>query len=140
MLVTAIVTVVDVSDRRVLFNEASLCVSVLVKFDEVIEGEPVLFPVISEIIMENLVLGKIDSKGTSGVELVAFMMLTAFFGFLVPFRVASIEGKLLLQCEVEAVTVVVLLSNLLVLVLGAGLSIEVIDPLELRGSWNAEAT
>lgn len=138
MLVSAIVTVVDVSDRKVLFNEAPLSISVLVKLDVVIEGEPVLFPVVSENIVENLVLGKTDSKSTSGVELVAFMMLTAFFGFLVSFRVASFEGRLLLQCKVEAVTVV-LLSNLLMLVLGVGLSTEVIDPLELRGSWNAEA-
>jgi hypothetical protein len=38
MLVSATVTVVDVSDRRVLFNAVPLCVSVLVKLDVVIEG------------------------------------------------------------------------------------------------------
>lgn len=138
MLVSAIVTVVDVSERRVLFNAAPLCVSVLVKLDVVIEGEPVLFPVVSGIIVDNVVLSKIDSTGTLLVELVTFMMFTAFFEFLVPFRVASFEGVLLPQCKVETV-IVVLVSNLLVLVLGIGLTTEDMDPLELRGSWNAEA-
>ena len=139
MLVSSIVPVVDVSDRRVLFNAAPLCISVLVKLDVVIEVEPVLFPVVSGTVVDNVVLRKTDSNCTLGIELVAFIMFTAFFEFLVPFRVASFEGMLLLQLNVEAVTVV-LVSNLLVLDLGVGLTPEVIDPLELCGSWNAEAT
>lgn len=136
--VSAIVSVVDVSDGRVLFNAAPLCVSVLVKLDVVLEGEPVLFSVVSGTVVDNMVLRKTDSNCTLGVELVAFIMFTNFFEFLVPFRVASIERMLFLQCNVEAVTVV-LVSNLLVLVLGVGLTTEVIYPLELCGSLNAEA-
>lgn len=97
-----------------------------------------LFPVVSGIFVDNVVLSKTDPNVTSGVELVEFMMFTAFFEFLVPFIAASFEGMLLLQCKVEAVTVV-LVSNFLVFVLGIGLSTEVIGPLELCGSWNAEA-
>lgn len=139
MLVSAIVRMVDVFDRRVLFNAATLYVSVLVKLDVVMEGEPVLFPVISENILYNVVLGITDQKCTLEVELGAFMMFTSFFEFPVLFRGASFEGMLFLQCKVEAVTVVGLVSKLLVLVLGDGLSTEVIDPLELCCSWNAEA-
>lgn len=86
-LVSALETVVDVSDRGVLFNATPIWVSALVELDVLIEVESALFPV---------VLGTTDSNDMWGAELVACMLITASCEFLVPFRVATVEGMLLL--------------------------------------------
>lgn len=139
MLVSTIVTVMDVSCRRVLSNSVPFCVSVLVELDVFIEAETVLFPVVLGINVNSVDLGTTDSNDMRGAELVASMLLTVFCELLVPFGVAKFEGMLLLQCKVEVVTVV-LVSNILLLVLGIVLSLVVINPEELCGSCNEDAT
>lgn len=133
MLVSTAVTVMAVSDRRVLLSSAPLCVPVLAEFDVFIEAETVLFSVVSGIKVDNVVLDKTDSD-VWGAELAASLMVTAFCEFLVPFRVVKCEGTLLLQGKAEVVHVAVLVSNVLVLVLGVAVSTEATDPVELCGS------
>lgn len=139
MLVFTIVTVVDVSCRRVLSNSLTVCVLVLVELDVFVEAETELFPVVLGINVNRVSLGTTDSNDIWGAELVTSMLLTVFCEILVPFREAKFEGMLLLQRKAEGVTVVVLVSNILLLVLGVVLSLVVINP-ELRGSCNVDAT
>lgn len=139
VLVSTTVTVMDVSCRRVLSNSVPLCVSVLIEIDVFVEAETVCFPVVLGINVDSVALGTTDSNDIWGAELVASTLLTVFCEFLVPFRVAKFEGMLLLQCKVEVVTVVVLVSHILLLVLGVALSLVVINPDELRGSCNVDA-
>lgn len=138
MLVSTIVTVVDVSCRRVLSNSLTVCVLVLVELDVFVEAETELFPVVLGINVDSVSLGTTDSNDIWGAELVTSTLLTVFCEILVPFREAMFEGMLLLQCKAEVVTVV-LVSNILLLVLGVVLSLVVINP-ELRGSCNVDAT
>lgn len=138
MLVSTIVTVVDVSCRRVLSNSLTVCVLVLVELDVFVEAETELFPVVLGINVDSVSLGTMDSNDIWGAELVTSMLLTVFCEIPVPFGEARVEGMLLLQCKAEVVTVV-LVSNILLLVLGVVLSLVVINP-ELRGSCNVDAT
>lgn len=138
MLVSTIVTVVDVSCRRVLSNSLTVCVLVLVELDVFVEAETELFPVVLGINVDSVSLGTTDSNDIWGAELVTSMLLTVFCEIPVPFREARFEGMLLLQCKAEVVTVV-FVSNILLLVLGVVLSLVVISP-ELHGSCNVDAT